>query len=72
MSQTVLTVVLEILSWLGLAMVLASYAIYNKRDDHFPGYKALLPCFGVALFIAANFIRYDYIDYSKNSDEDNA
>ena len=58
LKSTCVTVILEMLSWLGLVMVLLSYNIFDKSNDYFPGYKALLPCCGVALYIASNFIRY--------------
>lgn len=57
-NETFVTTLLEIMGWGGLILVLASYAIFNKNDDHFPGYKAMMPCFGVAIYIAANMIRY--------------
>lgn len=58
-NSKIVTVILEIISWVGLLMILFSYAFFNKTADKFPGFKALLPCCGVALFIAANFVRYD-------------
>ena len=52
---------LEATSWLGLFMAVYSYVLYNKRDDLFPGYKAMLPCFGIVLYILANVNRYKQV-----------
>ena len=56
--EWVVRAVLEVVGWLGLFMAVYSYVLYNKRDDLFPGYKAMLPCFGIVLYILANVNRY--------------
>lgn len=44
---------LRIRSWLGLATILAALFLI-KSANNFPGYWALLPCFGAALIISDN------------------
>ena len=61
MERRGFAVALESASWVGLALILYSYIFFNKLDDPFPGYKALVPCRGCALFILANFVRYETV-----------
>eukprot|EP00121_Abeoforma_whisleri_P014461 Awhi_evm1s13336 len=56
-SNFILRIVLEVLAWSGIALICVSYAFYEKTMVY-PGYLALVPCVGTALFIIANNPRY--------------
>lgn len=66
------TVLLEIAGWCGLGMIFYCYLIWDHENAHFPGYNALLPCMGTALFIGANYIRIidSYESTEKNKEAD--